>query len=40
MTVYSPSSPHNVRDLRGRGHPRPTQAHRRNAHGLITVSGS
>lgn len=41
MTVYSPNSPHNVRatyvavDIRAR-----LKAHRRNAHGLIIVSGS
>lgn len=41
MTVYSPASPHNVRstyvavDVRAR-----LKAHRRNAHGLIIVSGS
>ena len=41
MTVYSPMSPHNVRatyvavDIRAR-----LKAHRRNAHGLIIVSGS
>lgn len=41
MTVYSPASPNNIRatyvavDVRAR-----LKAHRRNAHGLLTVSGS